>query len=289
LLQEIIYGDILFIINFSMDFLSLFITAAILHRKVNTLSLILAAGIGAVYAVISLFAEGNGWMTLGINIGVSALMCYIVFAVNLKAMLLFYAVSFLSGGAMTALYNLINSYRGIQKIYINGSPASVMSDIPLSRFIILAVVSLILTLICGRIFNRKSRQKSAVITATYNNAVITFNSLVDSGNMLTEPVSGMPVIVTGYDMLKQLLPEQLYPVFESRDVDILYQLDFKLLRRVKVIPMTAVGHSGILMGFVPDNLVADGVNITACIAADVNDTGDFGGYDAVIPAVLIDL
>ena len=288
-MQEIIYGDILFIINFSMDFLSLFITAAVLHRKVSTPALILASGIGALYAVISLFADGNGWLTLIINIGISALMCYIVFNVSIKALILFYAVSFLSGGAMTALYNLINSYRGTQKIIINGSPASVMSDIPLSRFVILAVVSLILTVICGRIFNRTNKQKSAVITATYDNTVITFTSLVDSGNLLTEPVSGMPVIVTGYATLKQLLPRELHTVFENRDVDILYQLDFKLIRRVKVIPMTAVGHSGILMGFVPDSLVADGVNITACIAADVNDTGDFGGYDAVIPSALIDL
>ena len=291
-MREIVYGDILFIINFSMDFLSLYITSAVLHRKVNTLSLVLAAGLGAVYAVISLFVIGNEWMTLAINIGVSALMCYIVFGTDrlwgyVKALLLFYTVSFISGGGITALYNLVNSYRDTKKIYINGDIVSVTSGIPLSRFIILAAVSLGLSLICGRIFNRKSKQKSTVVAAIYRDTVITFTALADSGNLLREPVSGMPVIVTSYDKLKQLLPEKLYPIFENHSTEDLYSIDFKFIRRVKIIPMTAVGHSGVLMGFVPDSIVVDGVNVEACIAADMS-KHDFGGYESLIPAVLME-
>jgi Sporulation factor SpoIIGA. len=286
-LREIVYGDILFVINFSMDFLTLYVTAAILHRKVNTFSLILSAGLGAMYAVISLFVTGNEWLTLIINIGVSALMCYIVFGIDIKALLLFYTVSFMTGGGITALYNLFNSYRNTQKIYINGNIASVTSGIPLSRFIVLAVVSLILSVICGRIFNRKSKQKSAVITAKYGDTVITFTALSDSGNLLKEPVSGMPVIVTSYNVLKPLLPEKLFPVFENHGSDELYNVDFRLVKRVKLIPMTAVGHSGVLMGFVPDFIVVDGVNVEACIAADMSER-DFGGYESVMPAVLMD-
>lgn len=293
-MQEIVYGDILFIINFSMDFLALFITACILHRKVNTLALILASGIGAVYAVMSLFIEGNTLLTFMINIGVSALMCYIVFAADkvigyFKSVLIFYTVSFISGGGITALYNLLNSHRGTQKVYMNGNIASIASDIPLHYFIILAVVSLILSLICGRVFNRKSKQKNASVTAMSNHTSITFDSLVDSGNLLKEPISGIPVIVTNYNTLKPILPEALYPVFENHDTNILYQLDFSLIRRVKVIPMTAVGHSGILMGFIPDRLIVDGIDVEACIAADMSERdNDFGGYEAVMPAILID-
>ena len=291
-MREIVYGDILFVINFSMDFLSLYIAAAILHRKVNTLSLVLAAGLGSLYAVISLFAAGNDWITLLINIGVSALMCYIVFGADkfigyTKALLLFYTVSFISGGGITALYNLINSYRDTQQIYINGNIMTVTSGIPLSSFIILAGVSLILSLICGRIFNRKSKQKSVVVTASYNGKVITFNALADSGNLLKEPISGMPVIVTSYSKLKKLLPKELYHIFEKHGTEELYSIDFRLIRRVKIIPMTAVGHSGVLMGFVPDSIIVDGVNVEACVAANMSDC-DFGGYESLIPATLVD-
>lgn len=294
-MREILYGDILFIINFSMDFLALFITARIVHRKVNTLSLILASGVGALYAVINLFMDGNPLITFIINIGVSALMCYIVFGADkficyIKSVLLFYTVSFLAGGGITALYNLMNNYRNSQKVYINGSFASIASDIPLRRFIMLAAVSFVLSFICGRLFNRKGKQKSALIHAVYDNMSITFNSLVDSGNLLKEPISGIPVIVTSYSILKPLLPEILHPIFENRDIDALYRLDFSLIRRVKVIPMTAVGHSGILMGFVPNNLSVDGVRAVACIAVDSSELiADFGGYDAVMPSLLTNL
>lgn len=294
-MQEIVYGDILFIINFSMDFLILFLTGKILHRKINTLSLVMASAVGAGYAVFSLFLNGNGVITFLINIGVSALIVYIAFGAEkifgyFKSLILFYCVSFVTGGGITAIYNLFNSYKNSQKIYINGNINSIVSDIPASRFVILAIVSLILAFVFGRVFNRKSKIKSAVVTAIFKGNLITFEGLSDSGNLLKEPISGMPVIVTKYETLKPLLPNELHAVFENHDTDRLFDLDFSLIRRVKVIPMSTVGHEGILMGFVPEKLVVDGVYIEACIAADTSSklNDSYGEYDAVLPAVLID-
>ncbi len=44
---QIIYGDVLFIINFSMDFLALFVKEKMLRRRASPLGLAAAAALGA--------------------------------------------------------------------------------------------------------------------------------------------------------------------------------------------------------------------------------------------------
>ena len=50
-MEQVVYGDVLFIINFSMDFLSLYVTAKFIHLRLRLVPAIAAAAIGAVYGV----------------------------------------------------------------------------------------------------------------------------------------------------------------------------------------------------------------------------------------------
>ncbi|MBQ8404697.1 MAG: sigma-E processing peptidase SpoIIGA, partial [Clostridia bacterium] len=50
-MTEYIYGDVLFIINFSMDFIALFICGKIMHFRMNPWRMALAATLGGVYGV----------------------------------------------------------------------------------------------------------------------------------------------------------------------------------------------------------------------------------------------
>ena len=57
-MEQIIYADVLFIVNFSMDFLALYITSKILHHDCHFLPMTLSAGLGALYGVVSLIMSG---------------------------------------------------------------------------------------------------------------------------------------------------------------------------------------------------------------------------------------
>ena len=52
-MDQIIYADILFAVNFSMDFLALYIMSFILKLSFSIKRGIIAAGIGAVYGVVT--------------------------------------------------------------------------------------------------------------------------------------------------------------------------------------------------------------------------------------------
>ncbi len=294
-MEQIIYGDILFIVNFSMDFLALFITAKIMHMKLKIGAPVLAAAIGAVYAVASLFYNGNVVIGTLLHIGVSCLMCYIVFGTGgakffVRSSLLFWTVSFSLGGTMTALFNLLNRKRG--HVFMNGGLTEVYSEIPLIWIIIFAVLSAVISLMSGRFFRNKSMERPVIVTAEFEDRKIKLECICDSGNFLREPASGKPVIITGYTNLYPLLPSELRFVFKRKNTAALSDIDLKYMKYIRIIPISTVGHSGILLGFIPDRITVDGVNRDACIAIDdnLNNVGNnemYNGYAAVVPAVLV--
>ena len=49
-MQIDVYADVLFLINFSMDYLCLYITARVLHRKMTLWRILSASALGGIYA-----------------------------------------------------------------------------------------------------------------------------------------------------------------------------------------------------------------------------------------------
>lgn len=294
-MEQIIYGDVLFIVNFSMDFLTLFITGKIMHMRQRIGAPVIAAALGAFYAVACVFYNGNAVIGALLHVGVSCLMCYIVFGTGgplffLRSSLLFWAVSFSLGGTMTALFNIINRRRG--QIYMNGSITEVYSDIPFFWIILIAVLSGIISVASGRLLKRKAAESTVLVTAEFEGRQINLECMCDSGNFLREPASGRPVIITGYSTLCPLLPPELHYAFRRKNTAALGEIDIKYMKHVRIIPISTVGHSGILLGFLPDKITVDGIERDACIAIDDNTQSaggrkEFNGFAAVVPSVLL--
>ena len=74
-----LYADVLFLVNFTMDFLTLFIAASLTRRKIKTLRLSASSAVGAMYGVASCFMGGTVLFRILINVAVSYLMCLIAF------------------------------------------------------------------------------------------------------------------------------------------------------------------------------------------------------------------
>jgi stage II sporulation protein GA (sporulation sigma-E factor processing peptidase) len=87
---------------------------------------------------------------------------------------------------------------------------------------------------------------------------LTINTLMDTGNSLKEPIGKLPVIITEFEAVKEILPDGLKLLYyEKKDenfeyiLEILENADFKL--RLRVIPYVSIGRQkGMLIGFKPD-------------------------------------
>lgn len=284
-MEQGVYADVLFLINFSMDFLSLYICASVLHKKMRTLHFVLSASLGGVWSVAALFAD----LGVGLDITVAYIMCLWAFCMGQKfsffdsivSCFVFFASEMLLGGVMTAAVNIIGHTSLVNDI------ALFDEGVPLWIFVILAPVSSLFTYVSGRIFGRGAGEKTVDVKIENEGNSLSFTALVDSGNLLFDPMSGKAVIVVGYERVRRFLPEDVRSLVESCDTDI-SSLSFSWARRVRLIPASSLGSRKILVGFVPDkiSLKKSKIEISAVIALDRHST-DFGGCDAIIPTSLM--
>ncbi len=276
-----VYGDVLFIINFSMDFLVLFCTSRILHIKQKPYRLVLSAALGGAYAVGALFINNNV-VSVICNILVALFMCFIAYPKTrglayVKCAALFCGLSLLTGGGITAAYVLLSKLgRGVD---INSGAAPVLSDIPLGTFCVLGLISVAASYITGRIFGRGKEKKEISVQIVGARGKTTLKCLSDSGALLREPLSGAPVIITKPENIKDCVAPELYDALCSPDISVCAE-------GIRVIPSKSTGGDRLLCGFLPEHIYIKGADRRAVVA--VAHDVDFGGFDGIVPSAITD-
>ena len=283
-LTEEIYGDVLFIINFSMDFLSLYIVGRLLHFDMKAWRVILGASVGALYGVLELLLDTYAFFEMLLTVGVLLLMCLIAFGAKrahtyLASVVLVGAVGMLIGGMMTSAFVKLGSYRSY--IEIGGDIHTVFGDIPIWQFAVFAAISALATWGIGRLFKRKTALRTCRLKISFGGEEKEMTALVDSGNLLEEPLSGTPVIFLK-GSAASVLPERLIFAMQSG----ISALSAEDAGKLRVIPSRTVTGEGLMLAAVPEKtaLFFDGIweNRRALIALD-DSGGDYGGFEALVP------
>lgn len=287
-MTEEVYGDVLFIINFSMDFLSLYIAGKIMHFKMSAWRVIFGASIGALYGVCSLLFDLGTFLNNLITVLVMLLMCAVAFRYGsfrsfAGTSALFCGISMLIGGIMTASFTALGKYQSY--IEIGGSIHTIYGDLPIWLFAVLAAISALLTWGIGRLIKRKRSVRSCEIKLGFGGVDTDFICLVDSGNLLSEPISGTPVIFIKAEYAR-FLPDDILLAM----TDGVASLDIKTIGRLRLIPTRTVSGEGMIVAAVPDRCYLrcshEYEPKKALVAVDFTG-GDFGGFPALVPEQLL--
>ncbi len=288
---QTVYVDLLFLINFSMDFLCFFLTAKILSRKLPLVRAILGSALGGVYGVVALFPDYGTAVSLMIDAAVCLVMCLAVFAAKGRMRdipllaLVYIAVSMALGGFMTALFNLLN------KTNIPLDAADVESDgISVWVFALLAIISAAITLFGGKFFKRKAEQTSADIEITYNGKKLKLCAMVDSGNLLREPISGKPCIVADAARLEKIMPPEVLRAARKKDFKAVETLKIENARNIRLIPTRTAAGDGVLIGVRVESVTVESKKGKKSIdvfvvPAELGKTAD--GSEALIPSGIL--
>ncbi len=262
--STVVYADILFIINFSMDFLVLFGVGRLLGIRSRLFRIVLSGAAGGAYSVLSLLISQP--LFRGVSaVAVSFLLCLIAYPLSgrvkyLKAVFLFYSGAVLLGGCVSACYSFLSS------LFPDISPGEGMTDIPLGVFAAVAAFSVLLSFITGRLWSRQKSVYYASVTVEYMEKTGNLRLLCDSGNLVTEPISGLPVIVISG---KAVDPEKL--------------------KNPRFVPIKTASGRRLLTGFVPDRLTVHIKGLSVCVDCVIAMTEEntFSDCDGVIPYILI--
>ncbi len=289
-MEQVIYADVLFIINFSMDFLSLFVVGKVLRKRTRPLPLTVSATIGAIYAIATLIFEGTEFLGAVIHILVASLMCYISYSGGLyslfKCTAVFFAVNFLLGGGISALYYAVAG-GSVHSVSIGGSSGTMYTDIPPIYILSCAAIIGLLSTFCGRLYEKKRSEHPVPVEVFGSGCSVKFDSMCDTGNLLCDPYNGRPVIITGYITVLPILPFDTQELFRTGDLTVLDKVDPEISHRVHVIPSRAVGGRSLLLVYTPDKIKIRGEEREACLGIlPTNENSDFGGYAAITPSLL---
>ena len=279
--MKTIYIDVYFMINFTVDILAFFIATHMVHIKTNIKRLVLSGLIGASFATVELFLDNRflhiGLATLFLLI-ISLILCKSSSPIRkIKFLLAFYIAVFLISGAINFTYGILDRYIDSRLADISGTT---------NRKAI--VFSLIILLIIGALrlfimmFSSTVNEKSIKIRIELGKNSLELDALIDTGNLVKDPMNMNPVIFLKKETAEKILPRS---VIELSNIDIL-GADFR--KRIRLIPVTRSSETHVMTGIRVDKVLIVKEKykeeINATIAIDKED-GTFGGYYALVPYV----
>ena len=255
-----IYIDIIIVENLIMNYIILYATGIISKDKISYTRIFFSSLIGAVYAVAEYLLKLNIYSNTIIKIILSIIIIYVAFyPQNIKKMckqlILFYLTTFTFGGIATYLIYVLKPQNIIIK---NGM---YVGTYVLKVIFIGAIIGTIILFIAFKQVKNKITKKDMIckIKIKINGKEKTLDAMVDTGNMLKEPITGTPVAVVERTSLYELLPKEILNNTESilgGDFEkIPEDIKNEYISRLKIIPFSSLGkQNGMLLGIKPENL-----------------------------------
>lgn len=237
-MKTTVYADVLFLVNFVINYLLLYMTAMLCKTYAKHIRMGLSAAIGAVYAVVMFVPFASFATTLISKIALSLVMVYVAFGTKkyIKHMCFFYAVSLVCAGVVTAFV-----YSGSPYVYSNGGVVYINTNT--ITIVIAAIVSYCIIRIAFGAYKKYSLRDYLHIVVCKDGKAANLTVLVDTGNLLRDPIEGSPVIVAEQCALRGIIGKG--DVFENID-----KMD-----GVRLIPFATIdSDNGLLVGFKPDKI-----------------------------------
>ena len=281
--MQTLYIDVYFLINLCVDALALYFAIRFTKAKGSIVRLLLSStllSLGTCFYTVFLSGSIWGYLLLLAIFFLSIIVC--AREMNggrfLKLSLFFLLFSFLIGGVVQCLYNMLEYIVKNGKIDINNG-AENRTYLIFSVFILISIgVIRLFTLL----YESTKHMDCVTISFVLFDQKHSLCALVDSGNLLCDPLTRAPVVVVKKDALR--LPFSLSE--ESIET-----MEFRYKKQLRLVPARSLGYEKILYGFyIEHSTLSIGkrereVGLTIAIDPE---GGTYGGYRALAPSAILD-
>lgn len=260
--MKTIYLDVLFCINFIIDYIILLTVRRFMNIRARRLRLAAGAAVGGLTSFVILLPALPSGLSLIFSLAFACLVVGAAFApmsrgLFIKTSAAFFLISFGYCGLMIAIWLLFSP----QSLVIRNS--SVYIDISPLVLLVTTVFCYVILRVILRLTGRgEAAAANCILRISLGGNVREYKALIDTGSSLKEPFSGKPVIV------------------------ISERLSFPDSLGVRLVPYSSVGGEGLLRAVCPERITAvtnDGErSIDGYIACSDNKLRE--GVEAIIPA-----
>lgn len=289
-MEVTIYGDVIFLINFCMDFMILWLTAVleknICYRRIflGSLFLSLVYCLGLWFPIFSFFCHGIGGFLLFV-LGIEIVFFPKTIQKLLQYLLITYIAAFAVGGVAVAFFFATGTQSIGKNLTLSVFPIKILMATVCFFYIFIKVGKDWMTR------NLIHSKDYCTVFLKQKEIQLKLHMLIDTGNSLKDPFSGNAVAVAAFPAIKNLFSKetQLYFLKEYQNQQKFYEyvLQNEKTLPLHFIPFSSLGkENGLLLVFQPEKLEIEGIlkkNISLGIYC-----GSFsGGYDGLVsPEIL---
>ena len=254
-----IYVDVVLLENLYMNYIILFGTGYIIRLKIKHLRILLSSLIGAIYAILAYAGIFPMYANIFVKIVLSICMVHIAFyPKNIKGMvkelIVFYLVSFALGGCAFALLYIVRPQDIFMKdgVYIGTYPIKIA--------LLGGIVGFIVTYIAFKVVKTRMTKNELIydMVIKIKDKELTTKVMLDTGNMLKDPISNMPVVLVEKSILYPILPKELLENSKNilgGDFKENEYINNEYRTRLRIIPFTSVGkQNGMMLGIKVDKI-----------------------------------
>ena len=256
-----IYIDIVLLENIIMNYIIIYATAIILKKNKRHIRFFIASFIGTIYSILAYISILKIYSNIFLKIILSIIIVYIAFnPQNIKkmwkALAIFYLVSFVFGGVAFAMIYMVKPQDVLMR---NGL---FLGTYPLKTIILGAIISFVLIVVVFKIIKTQISKKSMYcdIEIKLNEKIINTKAMIDTGNLLKDPITNTPVIVVERSLLYECLPKEILNNIEKilgGDLDSVPEnIKNKYISKLKIIPFSSLGkENGMLIGIKSEYII----------------------------------
>lgn len=254
-----VYLDVILLENIIMNYIILLATGIISKTKINKIKLLLSSLIGGIYSVVTFTIKDQIIFGLIMKILLSIAMINIAFRPLsfkklIKQISIFYLTSFAFGGCAFFLLYYIKPQDILMKngVLIGTYPIKIAILGGIFGFII---INIVFKLVKGKL---EKNNMFCNLEIEIEGKISKVIAMIDTGNLLKDPISNVPVIIVEKNKLNEIIEEDILEntkkIITAEKTDI----PDKYMSKLKVIPFTSLGkQNGMLLG-----IKADKVKIT---------------------------
>lgn len=273
-----VYPDVVFVLNFFIDFILLFLLKTISKKKSKIIRMAGAGAVGGLFAaILCIFPWINPVIRVVVmNIAASVLMLVIAFgrmklSELVKQVISLYLITYVTGGLINSIYYYTNFRLNLTRF---GSSLTFSNMkwyvVPV---LILLLLPLTLLLLWWMRWYKAVTPKTYDVELIFKEQRVLTKGLMDTGNRLYDPVFKKPVVVVENVLLKELLTEEFLGVVDRAKhsiegngaLDMNLETESKYLDRLRFIPYQSVGKSnGMMIGLMLDQVLIHTGRETIC-------------------------
>ena len=280
--MKTIYIDVYLLLNFTVDLLSLYFASRITKVNIKNINLILIALVGALYAVCAVLISSGLFVDIALFIVSAALTMLIMgkgisFARRIKLYICFIVLMTLIGGAVHFSYSILSRYFAYQ-------PTSQPQNRKLLILSIIIVIAFSFIKLISTVFSRTKSEKNVTVGIKLMGRRVECDALVDSGNLLIDPIDSTPVM-----LINQSIADKIIPGGVPQDMN---SIPMTLRHYVRIIPMMIGNTRKIRVGFLPEITeirIKNKWERIKLIFIVEKDAVNFGGYPALVPASVLEI